>query len=315
MLYHNDTNNSPATIPSLPMRTFLIHFLFTLCAWLPLSLNHRLARLIGLLFALIPNDMRRVTRINLQLCFPELDQAARQRLERHSLIEMVKSGLEMGPMWLWPQSRCLRLIQRVHGQELLDQAIARGDGVILAAPHIGMWEMIGIYVSSRYAMTSLYRPPRLAALDEIMRRGRERFGARLVPTDASGIRGLYKALAQGELIAILPDQEPRWGNGVFAPFFGLPAYTATLLPRIAHKSRATIILCWAERLPGGRGYDLHFRAVDEQCYNADLTLAAGALNREVEHCVRELPQQYQWHYRRFRTRPDDERPGYYWRGP
>jgi KDO2-lipid IV(A) lauroyltransferase len=295
------------------MRITLILLLLQLSALLPLAISHRLAVLIGWLFAIIPNDMRRITHINLQICFPDMSAAARLRLEHKSLTEMVKSGLELGPMWLWKQQRSLGLIRQVHGQALLDQAIKQGRGVIIAAPHIGMWEIIGVYGSSHYPMTSLYRPPRFAALDSIMRTGRERFGARLVPTGAQGIRSLYKALARGELVAILPDQEPRWGNGVFAPFFGLPAYTATLLPRIAHKSGASLLLSYAERLPNGQGFDLHFSELGSDCYSADLTQAATALNREIEQCVQTLPEQYQWHYRRFRTRPNSQEPGYYGR--
>jgi len=261
----------------------------------------------------IPNDMRRVTRINLQLCFPDLDDAGRHQLERKSLTEMVKSGLELGPMWLWNQQRSLDLIRQIHGQVLLDQALQRGQGVILAVPHIGMWELIGLYCSSHYPMTSLYRPPRFAPLEQIIRQGRERFGARLVPTDARGIRSLFKALSQGELVAILPDQEPRWGNGVFAPFFGLPAYTATLLPRIAHKSGATLLLAYSERLPRGQGFDLHIHELGDECSAADPVQAATALNQAIEQCVRSLPEQYQWHYRRFRTGPGDRPTGYYGR--
>jgi KDO2-lipid IV(A) lauroyltransferase len=260
---------------------------------------------------IIPNDIRRITRINLQLCFPDMDATERGRLEHNSLTEMVKTGLELGPMWLWSQQRSLALIKQIHGQSLLEQAIKQGNGVILAVPHLGMWELLGLYVSSHHAMTSLYRPPRLAALNNIMRSGRERFGARLVPTSTRGIRDLYRALAQGELVAILPDQEPRWGNGVFSPFFGLPAYTATLLPRIAEKSGATILMAYAIRRPSGEGFDLHFREVNDGCYSNDLTQAATALNREIEQCVRARPEQYQWHYRRFRTRPENDPASYY----
>ena len=295
------------------MRVSLIHSMLRLSALLPLAFSHRLAILIGWLASVIPNDMRRVTRINLRLCFPALDDVARHRLERKCLTEAVKSGLELGPMWFWNQQRSLALIRQVHGQEALDQAIRRGQGVILACPHIGMWEIIGLYGSCHYPMTSLYRPPRFAPLELVIRRGRERFGARLVPTDALGIRKLYQALSRGELVAILPDQEPRWGNGVFAPFFGLPAYTATLLPRIAHKSGATVLLAYSERLPQGQGFDLHFRPLDDKCSAADPVQAATALNRAIEDCARALPEQYQWHYRRFRTGPGDRPTGYYGR--
>lgn len=293
------------------MRVLLIRSIIHLSALLPLPISHRLALFLGWLFAVIPNDMRHITRINIHLCFPQMSAKQRHRLEKYSLIETVKTGLELGPMWLWSPQRNLALVHKIHGQHSLDQAIHRGQGVILAIPHLGMWELIGLYGSNRHTMTSLYRPPRIKALDNIMRNGRERCGATLVPTNASGIRNLYKALTRGELIAILPDQEPRWGNGVFAPFFGLPAYTATLLPRIAQKSGATILLAYAERLPKGQGFDLHFCKVSQDCYNDNQTQAAAALNQEIEACVRRHPEQYQWSYRRFSSRPDEKLPNYY----
>ncbi len=285
------------------MQSILINMALKLTSWLPLPLLHAIGNLLGRLFYWLPNDLRRVTRINTALCLPELTAAERKKLEKASLIEMAKTGLELGPMWLWSKQRSLSLIRNIHGQDQLDIALKRKQGVILALPHIGMWEILGVYGSINYPMTSLYRPPRLAPLEKIMRNGRERFGATLVATDVQGIRQLYKALSRGELVAILPDQEPRWGNGVFAPFFGVSAYTATLLTRIAHRSQATVLLAWAERLPYGQGFDLHFEDVDAFCYDQDPLQSTTALNAEVERCVQTLPTQYQWHYRRFRTRP------------
>lgn len=296
------------------MKSYFIKTLFFLLARVPLPWLHRCAQLIGKLLSLVPNDLRRVTRINLRLCFPELNEKARQRLEQQSLIELVKTGLELALMWQAPTSKVLRLIRQITGAEHLANASASGKGVILAAPHLGMWELIGIYGSNRQPMTSLYRPPRIKALDSIMRHGRERLGASLVPTDASGIRALYKALARGELIALLPDQEPRWGNGMFVPFFNIPAYSMTLLPRLLNKSGATLLITWAERLPAGEGFKLHFNAASDACYSKDSMLAMQAINQHIESCVRTCPSQYQWSYRRFRTRPEGDSAAYYWRG-
>lgn len=296
------------------MSSWLIKLFLHLSALLPLPLLHAVAYILGQLLYWLPNDLRRVTRINLQLCFGEWSASQQRRLARLSLIEAAKSALEMGPMWYWSRRRCQAAVRRVHGEALLAEAVGEGHGVILAAPHIGMWELIGLYGSDHYPMTSMFRPPRLPGLGDVMSRGRERFGARLVPTDASGIRALYKALARGELVAVLPDQEPRWGNGVFAPFFGIPAYTMTLLPRMAHKSQARVLLAWAERLPWGRGYDLHFEVLPETCRQGDMAQAAHCLNTAIEACIRKQPAQYQWSYRRFRTGPDNRPYAYYWRG-
>jgi KDO2-lipid IV(A) lauroyltransferase len=131
---------------------------------------------------------------------------------------------------------------------------------------------------------------------------RERFGAALVPADMAGVRALLKALRRGELLGILPDQEPRHGNGVFSPFFGIPAYTMTLLARLAQQSAAPVFVTYAERLARGAGFRLHFQPLDlEPHYSVEEITAA--VNAGIEDCVRRLPQQYQWSYKRFKTQP------------
>lgn len=296
------------------MTAGLIKTVLRVSAWLPLSLLQGVAILVARLLDMIPNDLRRITRINLGLCLPELDDAARRRLEQRSLDEAVKTAFELGPVWRWSKRRFSTLIHSVSGEDQLQRELARGHGVILVAPHLGMWEAVGLYVSIHYPITSLYRPSRVPALDAVMTEGRQRFGAQLVPTDASGIRRIYRALARGEVAGLLPDQEPRWGNGVFAPFFGINAYTMTLLPRLAASSGAAVLLAWAERLPGGRGYDVHFQLLDAECFRHGLEQAAQYLNSTIESRVRKLPEQYQWSYRRFRTAPDNQKYDYYLRG-
>ena len=285
---------------------FVLHFL---SIW-PLPIIHFIASMIGLLFYYLPNDLRRISAINIKLCFPELNEQEHQGLLKRSLIETAKSGLEIAPMLLWNKKRSLSLVKKVHGLNLLEEAIKEGNGVIVAIPHLGMWEMIGLYCSANHPMTSLFRPSRIKNMDDFIREGRERFGARLVPTDASGIRSLYKALKNGELTIMLPDQDPRWGNGEFVPVFGIQAYSMTLLARLAKKSSATILFSYAERLANGKGYTLHFRTATEGCKSPDSTIATASIMSGIENCIREVPEQYQWSYKRFRTRPKGEKNYY-----
>ena len=272
----------------------------------PLPIIHFVASIIGLLFYHLPNDLRRISAINIKLCFPELNEQEHQSLLKRSLIETAKSGLELAPMLLWNKQRCLPLIKNVQGLNLLEEAFEKGNGVIVAIPHLGMWEMVGLYCSANYPMTSLFRPSRIKNMDDFIRNGRERFGAQLAPTDASGIRALYKALSRGEVTAILPDQDPRWGNGEFVPFFGIQAYSMTLLTRLAKKSGATVLFSYAERLRHGKGYTLHFREASDDCKDADSNIATACIASGIEDCIRETPEQYQWSYKRFRTRPEGE---------
>jgi len=221
-----------------------------------------------------------------------------------------KAVWELAAIWLWPKHRILPLIKKVSGQELLDEAIQKGHGVILALPHIGCWEIIGMHCSASYPMTSMYRPPHVSGIANIMRSNRQRFGATLVPTNTSGIRKLYAALKRNEIVAILPDQDPGNEGNVFAAFFNFPANTATLLPRLAKKTSARVIFAFAERLEHGQGFHLHYLPAPNDINSPDLIKAATAVNQGVEQCIRLVPEQYQWTYKRFKTRPSGERKIY-----
>jgi KDO2-lipid IV(A) lauroyltransferase len=283
------------------MRGLLVKALLRLMAWLPLDAQHAIGTLLGMLLAWFPNTLHRVSAVNLQLCYPELD--TRTRLLRASLIELGKSAAELGALWGWRPERLFVRVARTEGEDAMRAALAGGRGVIVLAPHLGAWELAGLYCARLGPMTSLYRPLRLAALDEFVKRARERSGARLVPATAAGIRALHQALARGEMIGILPDQEPGFGSGTFAPFFAQAALTMTLASRLAEKHHPAVFCVYAERLPRTRGYALHFVPVVNDITQPGAAGAA-ALNAEVECAVRRLPAQYQWSYKRFRSQPE-----------
>jgi len=280
--------------------------LLRLTALLPLPLTHAIGALLGWLLWRIPSAPRRIAARNLALCFPELTPTERDRLLRRNLMETGRGLLELGPLWLWPGQRVLALVRgSVAGEEALAATVRQQRGAILLTPHLGAWEMAGLYYSSRHPLTILYRPSRLG-LDELSVRGRGRVGGKVVATDARGVRALLTSLRNGEILGILPDQDPGEEGGVFAPFFGIAANTMTLVSRLALKTGVPVFLTWAERLPRGRGYALHLRALPEVTAAASLEVSAAALNQGVEAAVRSLPAQYLWVYKRFKTRPPGE---------
>jgi KDO2-lipid IV(A) lauroyltransferase len=275
-------------------------------ARLPFAWVQRAGALLGWVGWLVPNDQRRVTERNLELCFPELSAAERRSLARRTLIELGRTVGETIAIWLGPQTRLGGLICEVRGEEALRAAAAEGRGVILCAPHLGSWEMAGLWLGAHYAITSMYQPPRLQVLEAEVREARERTGARLVPTDAGGIRALYQTLREGKIIGILPDQNPRDRESPFAPFFGIQTRTPTLVSRFAARTGARVFFTFAERLPRGRGFRLHLLEGPSGIDDPDPVRAATALNAGVEQCVRMAPAQYQWSYKRFRSRPRGE---------
>ncbi|WP_243725230.1 lysophospholipid acyltransferase family protein [Candidatus Thiosymbion oneisti] len=267
---------------------------------LPLSLVHLLGVCVGWLMLKIPNKQRRNALINVRLCFPHLQAAQALAFRRRSFLEYGKTYSEVAYLWLRPTRKVLALVRAVSGRELLHRD--DGRGVIVLSPHLGAWELAGLYLSAQGPTTTLYKPQ--PELNWLIREVRGRAGAELVPTDRQGIRKLMQALRRGEYVGILPDQEPRMNPGsVFAPFFGVPALTMLLINRLARKTGARVIFLFAVRLPRARGFHIHCLPAPVGVDSADETTGATALNRGIEHAVNTCPEQYLWAYKRFRRRP------------
>jgi Kdo2-lipid IVA lauroyltransferase/acyltransferase len=292
------------------MKANFIKFILYTCAYLPLPLLHAIGLCIGWGLILTHNRSRHTSEINIGLCFPEMPAAEQRKLVRRSLLETGKTIIETSALWLRNGKNTLRLIKDVRGDELVGKAMQSGKGVILATPHLGAWEGAGLYCAHKYNITCLYQPLKISGLEHLVNKARSRLGGNYVPANTRGIRTLYVTLERGGAVAMLPDQEPRRGTGVFAPFFGIPAYSMVFLGRLAAKTGASVIFTWCERLPQGRGYRLHFRQAPAAIQSGNIAEAVAATNLAVEQCVNECPAQYQWSYRRFRTRPDGERSFY-----
>ncbi|UCF31476.1 MAG: lysophospholipid acyltransferase family protein [bacterium] len=271
---------------------------------MPLRAIHGIGALLGLLLYTFRAEPRKLSEINLGLCFPEMKETDRDRLVRRSLIESSRSFLEMGAFWHMPRRRLEGYIAQETGKEILQKATERGEGLILLLPHLGLWEFSTYYFLRFAPFTALYRPLRLPSLHEYVLAGRQRFGAKLVPTNTFGVRALYKALQRGEFVTILPDQDPHSRARVFAPFFGVPAATMILVGRLARNTGAQVVTAYAERLTGGRGFHLHVARVSDDIYSEDDLVSASAMNRALEECVRRNPDQYLWSYKRFKARPE-----------
>ncbi len=256
------------------------------------------------------SKMARITRRNIEACFSEMPETEREILIQQSLEQTGCALCEMGMAWLWSPKRSLKKIRQVHNEEALLAAESKGKGVILIAPHLGNWEIINLYLSNRYPFTAMYKPPRMKLMDDLVKRMRARLGTRMAPADTKGVRMVMKALKRGEMIGILPDQEPDKTGGIHAPFFGIQALTMKLVPQLAAQTGSPVLCAYAERLPDAEGFDLYFAEADPDISSRDLALAAAAMNRSVEDCVSKFPEQYQWEYKRFNTRPEGE-PRFY----
>jgi KDO2-lipid IV(A) lauroyltransferase len=289
------------------LRLALARGLLATLGHLPLPAAQRLGAVIGLLAWRLGGRSRRTIEANLARCLPDLSEGDRRRLARQSLIETGKGLIETAPVWRWPRERVEGLVVDTPGLDTLEATLREGRGALLLAPHLGNWELGGLITATRTPVTIMYRPPREAAMERLLIDARSRFGADMAPASIAGVRRALRALRRGELVAILPDQSPRRGEGVTAPFFGHPALTMTLIRTLSRRTGAPAFTGWAERLPRAEGFRIHYRQVEAAIDHADPVEAATALNREIEALVTACPAQYQWSYDRFR-RQQGKRP-------
>ncbi len=284
---------------TLKIKGYLSVTMLKLLGRLPLLWARGLGRLLGYIAVLKGSDGLRISNINLQLCYPTMAAAKRKQLARQSMISALASGGEMASIWCQPWSRIERRILHVRNRELLHH---EGRGMLLLVPHTGNWEILGLYLATLGPMTSLYAPPKIPALDPIIRASREATGARLVQTDIRGVRSLFKALKAGSTVGILPDQEPDLNGGSFAPLFGRPALTMTLAHNLLQRTGCRCVFGVGKRVAGG--FELIFLPAEEAIYSSAQSISLAALNRGVEACIAEAPEQYQWEYKRFRMQPE-----------
>lgn len=278
---------------------YLLYLLLRLLALLPLRVLHGIGSGLGRLLLWRRGRMVQNTAVNLRIARPSLDEATQAALLREVMVESGKSASEIVKVWGAGAERALELVREVRGAALLDDALAAGKGVIIAAPHLGCWELLNYWLCRRTPMAILYRPPRIAAIEGLLRKVRGALAPEQVRADGAGVRALYKRLAAGGTVGILPDQKPRAGEGQFAPFFGRQALTMVLLPRLAARTGATVLFAFAERLPRGAGYCIHLLPAPPGLTDADLGIACSALNQGVQDCVELAFAQYQWQYKRY----------------
>lgn len=231
-------------------------------------------------------------------------------LGKKSLQETFKTIMEVGPSWLWPIEKFLETVHAVEGIEILQSAYAEEKGVLVIVPHLGNWELVGPYLaaSSYRPISGMYQAPKSEELDTLIYKARSRSGVKMAPTNSKGVAILLSALRRGEIVGILPDQVPPRSGGDYASFFGVNALTMSLLPRLLKKTGAKAVLAYSKRVdkPHGPGFTLVFKEANDLIYAEHMQDCLQGLNDTIESAVREIPEQYQWEYKRFKHQPEGE---------
>lgn len=268
--------------------------LFQFLSLFPLTVLHALGAMAGgLVYAVSPSYRRRLNE--------NLMQAGYADLRRAAVVEAGKNIFELPFIWCAPPSRVLSRAV-IHDWDVAQAALDAGRGVIFLTPHLGCFEIIAQAIASRLPLTALYRPPRKTALKPLLEQARARDGLSLAPATLSGVRMLLKTLKQGGAIGLLPDQVPGAGEGVWADFFGRPAYTMTLPAKMHQMSGAPLVLSYARRLPLGRGYAIHFVRFNE-VLSGTAEQQARTINAAMEELITRCPAQYFWSYNRYKGTP------------
>jgi KDO2-lipid IV(A) lauroyltransferase len=283
----------------------MLVYLFYLLSHLPLRMLHWIGCAAGWLVYCGSPSYRRRLQLNLQ-------RAGYSKLRKQAIVEAGKNILELAFIWCAPAPRVLKTA-RVEQWDVVQAALEKGKGIIFLTPHLGCFEIIAQTIASRMPLTALYRPPRKAALKPLIEGARARANLLLAPANLGGVRTLLKTLKNGGAIGLLPDQVPQNGEGVWADFFGRPAYTMTLPAKLHHMTNAPIILAYAERLPHGRGFLVRFVpfmdldgvaptfAESSPALIASPQQQARLLNRAMEQLIANCPAQYFWSYNRYKT--------------
>lgn len=275
----------------------MVRFILWLFSIMPLRLNHFIGMLIGQYLYLTKSNSRVVVSKNIKLCFPKLSLEAQQILIKKSLIELGKSLSESGFIWFKDFDDNAKYVTKTIGI----QHLKNDKAVILLVPHFGCWELTGRIVSLSEPVVFMYKMLKDKQENTWLISKRHQGDLLMVPANKKGVIKLQRAINNKQLIAILPDQDPGKVSSILAPFFSQNVRTMTLLARLARKNNAQVVMTWVKRLPNAKGYELHLKPIkilsDTNTLEDDVSL----MNKAIEDLVTTQPEQYLWHYKRFKS--------------
>ena len=277
-----------------------------LFALLPWRAVQAVGAAIGWLMWKLPNSSRQVASINLRKCFPELDEAQHQRLLRQSLMDIGRAFTESACAWIWPAQKTLGLVREVEGIEVLQEALASGQGVVGITSHLGNWEVLNHFYCNQCKPIIFFRPPKLKAVDDLLRQQRVQMGNRVAPSTKEGILSVIKEVRKGGAVGIPADPEPSLSSGVFVPFLGTEALTSKFVAGMLSGGKARGVFLHALRLQDGSGFKVILEAAPEEMYSTDTATAVAAMSTVIARYVRAYPSQYMWTMKRFKKRPAGE---------
>lgn len=277
--------------------------------WLVVQLPYRvqltLGRVLGALMYRTAGARPAIAARNLELCFPQMSAAERERLLRENFASTGIAFFEMAMSWWWPRSRLSRLAH-IEGLEHLQQAQQEGQGVILMALHFTTLEIGAALLGQHHTIDGMYREHKNPLFDYVQRRGRERHNPDATAIEREDIRAMLKVLRAGRAIWYAPDQDYGRKQSIFVPLFGVSAATVTATTKFARLGKARVVPFTQERLADGSGYRLVIHPPLSDFPGESEEADCLRINQWIERAVSQHPEQYLWAHRRFKTRPEGE---------
>lgn len=286
--------------------------LLKLVSLLPLSVLHRLGAFLGVCAFWFGSAYRRKLRTNLRQAGLDEDRVMPVAV-RHAGMQAVEMA------WVWKRSNAdvmAHIAEDESAAKIVAEAVAEGKSLIFMTPHVGCYEVSPIWVYERCLkplgkkFTILYREPKQKFVRKTVANGRLREGMDPAPADLSGVRKIIRAMRAGGALGCLPDQVPGRGEGVWASFFGRPAFTMTFPVKMARQFDAALFIVWTVRHPG-KGWEVHLRRWElPEADEGDDGMKAGveAMNRQIEAAIHEAPEQYIWNYNRYKCPKGVKKP-------
>ena len=271
--------------------------------FVPESLLLKITSGLARLLVLLKTEAAHVTLINIKIFDPSLSDKAARDMCLSSLSNSLTLIYELSKLRFSSHLDAGNMIQDIENIDVFEKAQATGRGVLLLMPHLGCWEFMNVFLKGRTEVSALYDKPNINGLDDFITSTREKFGARMFPISASGLRQVFKSLERNELLVFLPDQVPDYGaRGFIGTFFGHDAYTSDLVHRVISKYDSEIVFGSVTRdfSEGRVKYRICFEKPADEIYSKDVEVHISSLNSSLERLVMKAPEQYQWSYKRFK---------------
>ncbi len=279
---------------------------FNIFKYIPLSILRICAHIASWIMMRMPNlSLHNSIHRNLMLAYPNLTDNERDILHKQVVTNQNLTSVESVKCWAMPPNWSIKQIHTVHNQEILMSGLNNPNGMLALVPHLGTWEMMNAWLNQYGSPTIMYKPVKGKKSNDFVLAGRERLNATLVPTNASGVKAIFKTLKQGGFSIILPDHVPDPSGGVVVPFFGIKTMTSTLAPKLASKTKCALVGLSCIRRKDGKGFDIYcYDLSKDTLYDKDIAIATTALNKAMEAMITPLSEHYMWAYRRFKYVPN-----------